>query len=53
VQGKDVLIKHDGNFYDGMVGVIIEDYQDAKKVLIFLGDDWDEVMFYNEQLELK
>ena len=49
---KDVIINHECNFYHGMIGTVIEEYPQAVKVNIAYEGDWDEVMFYKEQIKL-
>lgn len=49
---KTVEIKHEGNFYDGFVGTVIEEYPDAVRVRIDFDDDDDEAMFFRTQVVL-
>jgi hypothetical protein len=45
-----VLISYEGNIYDGMYGVVIEDHPHAVRVRIDYDNDYDEVLFFIEQV---
>lgn len=50
--GKEVIIDFEDNFYDTMRGRVIEEYPQTVKVRIDFTDDWDDVMFYKNQIEM-
>ena len=50
--GEKVKINVENNFYDGMDGIIIEEHPCAIKVRIDFSDDYDDVMFYKDQVML-